>query len=116
MKWTLEIPYIPPSLNIWSRLHWAARKRVKDKWCDFIWALCNENRVHPVEKVHLSATIYFPQSRRRDPDNYTATTYKIICDCLVRIGILKDDSYEYVTFTPVKFEKGGSKTVLTIEA
>jgi len=38
----------------------------------------------------------FKDNRRRDPDNYICAN-KLICDSLVEIGVMPDDSYKYIS-------------------
>jgi len=39
-------------------------------------------------------TFFFPDRRRRDPDNYSV---KFILDGLVKAGAIEDDSFEHLT-------------------
>jgi len=113
--YTLTIPLLPPSLNAWQSCHWAKRKRIKDEWCNAVWALCNESRIPPMERIHLEAVLFFATKRKRDTDNYVIT-YKIVQDCLVRIGMIPDDNTDHVSISPpiLDVDSSSPRTVLTI--
>jgi hypothetical protein len=104
MTTILNIPLVPPSLNTWQTVHWAKRKRIKDEWANAIWALCNESRVPPMDKVHLSAVLLFATNRKRDADNFESTLKKITQDSLVRIGIIPDDTPECVSWGKITLD------------
>ena len=116
MDYELNIPYTPPSLNIWHHLHWAQRLRFQREWTEAIWALCNEPRVPPMDKVHLSATIYFKENRRRDHDNFESTLKKMAQDALVKIGIISDDTSAYVEWGAINLsvDKHNPRTELVM--
>ncbi len=46
-----------------------------------------------MEKAVVHITYYFPDRRRRDPDNYAG---KMLLDPLVQLGIIKDDSFQHI--------------------
>ena len=117
MTYLLTIPLLPPSLNAWTSCHWAKRKRIKDEWTHAIWALTNEQRIPPMERVHLEAVLFFATNRRRDVDNYVVV-YKIAQDSLVRIGMIPDDSQDHVSITPpiLEVDSDNPRTELTINS
>lgn len=85
---------IPPSNNkfIGRKAEWEYQK-VKKEWAALIQCLCKPKPPAPLKGVTVTLKYYFPDSRRRDPDNYSG---KIILDGLVRCGILKDDSFNCI--------------------
>lgn len=91
----LVIPGTPPSLNQWSRMHWAKAARIKKQWeNDILWAFLAIGRTwkkdeFPYQKAHVKVTYYFTTNRRRDADNLNL---KFILDGIVKAGIIKDDS------------------------
>ena len=114
--YTLDIPLLPPSLNAWQSCHWAKRKRIKDEWCNAVWALCNEQRIPPMERIHLSAVLLFATKRKRDADNFESTLKKITQDVLVRIGTIPDDTPDHVSWGKIELGTDAKlpRTILVI--
>lgn len=85
------IPEIPPSNNkyIGRDVRWAYRD-VKKQWETRVAYTCIPRPKQPLQNVTVKLTYYFPDKRRRDPDNYSG---KMILDGLTKAGILADDSF-----------------------
>lgn len=88
---------VPPSLNtVAGRKNvWEYREQ-KKFWTHYTWAMCRnckERPEKPFEKALVQITYYFPDRRRRDPDNYSG---KFMLDGLTKGGIIKDDSFSCV--------------------
>lgn len=88
------VPELPPSNNqyIGRNARWAYQAE-KKRWCELIGWCCRPKPDRPIEKAAVRITYFFPDRRRRDPDNYSG---KMILDGLVRNGLLKDDSFECI--------------------
>jgi crossover junction endodeoxyribonuclease RusA len=88
------IPFLPPSNNqfIGRENRWEYQK-LKKHWAHLIFFTCIPRPTNPLYDVTVSITYFFPDRRRRDPDNYSG---KMILDGLVRAGILKDDSFNCI--------------------
>lgn len=69
-------------------------RRIKEQWHWLIKAAIREKPKRPIEKAVVKITYYFPDRRRRDPDNFSG---KMLLDPLVREGILEDDSFQHIT-------------------
>lgn len=96
---TIVIPFVPPSLNVYSRYSRWDLNRCHKRWKLAVWGLCNEsgNRVpRPCRRIELSAVLYFTEKRRRDETNYSATLWKLLLDALVITGIIPDDTADFV--------------------
>jgi len=119
VNWSCTIPDLPPSNNVYLRLHWAKQQRVKQDWERWIWALVNQSKnrcPRPLGRVEIRAVCFFPLHRRRDRDNFTATLAKFVQDGLVKAGIIPDDDASRCVFHPVQIMSGDeAETVLTIE-
>lgn len=118
MKHVIELPFTPPSLNVWQRIHWAKRLKIKREWVEYIRGLCGEvdKKIPRYEKVKLSAKLYFPDKHKRDTDNFSATLWKLVCDSLVNANVIPDDSSEYVQIsTPELVFENRERTVIVIE-
>ena len=89
------IPAVPPSLNVYTRMHWSKQARVREAFQELVWAVLNEkgNRCpRGLDRVELRAVIQHTTSRRRDSDNAGATLWKFVQDVLVREGVIPDDT------------------------
>jgi crossover junction endodeoxyribonuclease RusA len=82
----------PPSLNQWSRMHWAKSARIKKQWENdilYVFLSCKAKGNFPLQKAQVKVTYYFTTNRRRDADNLNL---KFLLDGIVKAGIIKDDS------------------------
>lgn len=86
---------IPPSLN-----RFAGRKNVheyrdeKDRWKAMVaWLAKAQRPERPFEQAAVRITYFFPDSRRRDPDNYAG---KMILDGLTAAGVIADDDFFHI--------------------
>jgi hypothetical protein len=79
--------------EIYAGKHWRARQKMKE---NYLWLTCNEiKKLQPVSgKVDLDFTFHF-KSRPIDSSN-TAYMAKLIEDCLIHHGILKNDDIKCV--------------------
>lgn len=94
MTYRYIMPAIPPSNNRFiGRTNYREYQRVKKEWAALIAAVCRPKPEAPLRRAVVRITYYFPDRRRRDPDNYAG---KLLLDGLVRCGILKDDSFDNV--------------------
>lgn len=91
----IVIPEIPPSLN-----RFAGRKNVyeyrdeKDRWKAMVaWLAKAQRPEKPYEQATVRITYFFPDSRRRDPDNYAG---KMLLDGLTAAGVIADDSFSCI--------------------
>ena len=93
----IVIPELPPSLNELLRMHYRGRMLERDKW---VWLVAGHTsrQAEPFQRARVKITYYFPDKRRRDPDNYAGGA-KNIMDAIVARGLLADDSFQYVELT-----------------
>ena len=120
MKQTVTIP-IPEKVStnaIYAGKHWTYRNRQKEDW---LWSVKSVRaNLRPVESypVTLCMTFYL-KGRVLDSSNCSFMG-KMIEDALVKLGVLKDDSYKYVhkvAYSAEKAQKGDVEhVVLTIES
>jgi len=88
MKYT--IPAIPPSLNKFAgRNNVHEYRKLKQEWTMLV-KLCCRKAPAPLDRATVAITYFFPDKRRRDPDNYCG---KLILDGLTAAGVIKDDSF-----------------------
>lgn len=89
MKYIID--RIPPSNNQFiGRTNYHEYQRVKREWAALIAALCRPRPKNPPAHAIVTLTYFFPDRRRRDPDNYSG---KMILDGLTVAGIIADDSF-----------------------
>lgn len=90
----ITIPEIPPSNNrfIGRNKAWEYRK-VKQAWYWVVLSALPYRLKQPMGKAVVHITYYFPDRRRRDPDNYAG---KMLLDPLVKLGVIKDDSFQHI--------------------
>lgn len=62
-------------------------------------------------KQIVRVELQFPVVRTRDPHNYTFPTVKAIVDGLVKAGLFKDDSDEYLACTDPTLTVSHNNTV-----
>ena len=102
----ITIPYLPPSLNKWSRMHWAEARQIKKQWEHDIYYESykyyelRDKAIYPLTKAKVRIKFYFKDKRIRDKDNYTP---KFILDALVKAGILQDDNADAIGQTEIIF-------------
>jgi len=95
----IQIPFIPPSLNIWKNWHWAKQGRYKKKLYEAVRLLALSANLPKYERAVVQIVYYHSTNRRRDPaDNWAP---KFLMDALVRGGILVDDNGDLVDVQPV---------------
>jgi Holliday junction resolvase RusA-like endonuclease len=90
-KLTVIIYDVPPSLNDWHGMHWAAKAKVKRQWEELLIALLSGCRC--VEKPEVRITYHYDLQRDRDKDNMAP---KYIMDGLVKAGVIHDDNIRAV--------------------
>lgn len=113
MTQCFEIPIALPGLNGSKgliRQHWTSAKKMKD------WLLQQvleaELRSH---EGQVRITYTRTSKRNLDWDNL-ASSFKHVCDALVKAGVIKDDSPKFIPEQPLMFQEIGSpKTQIIIE-
>lgn len=91
----LVIPEIPPSNNKYMgrgsvRSQAFAYQDEKQRWAWLVRAAVKKKPKKPLQKAKVKITYFFPDRRRRDPDNYSG---KFILDGLTGAGVIEDDSF-----------------------
>ena len=94
----LIIPEIPPSNNKYMgrgtvKGQAFAYQNEKQRWEWLVKAAIKKKPKKPMEKARVRITYFFPDRKRRDPDNYSG---KFLLDGLTRAGIIEDDSFSNI--------------------
>lgn len=112
MKYIID--EIPPSNNrfIGRNERWKYQE-VKRYWEKLIAIKCRPKPNKPIEKATVTLTYYFPDCKRRDPDNYSG---KMVLDGLVKAGIIKDDSFNNINLIlKGKYDKENPKLEIDVQ-
>jgi len=110
----IQIPHVPPSLNVWKNWHWSKQNKYKQELTDAIQGLVWAMRLPKFTRATVQIIYYFGVSRRRDPqDNFAP---KFLMDALVRAGVLEDDNGDLVKVpTPeIRIDRGKPRTEVFI--
>lgn len=115
--YTIAIPRVPVSQNdeVW-RERWQ-QWRYKQTWKEEVYYACKAQRIPALEQVALSITVYFPDKRHRDLDNYHPTTAKAIQDGLTFAGVIPTDDERYIPQLPTlafRHDREHPRTEVTI--
>ena len=102
-----------PSLNKWTKWHWAIKSKEKKSWEHEIYHLCYEYGKPLLKNALIEITYYFKDARSRDKDNYTP---KFILDGLVKANMIEDDNDSdiYVNWK-IKKDKENPRTEIKIK-
>jgi Holliday junction resolvase RusA-like endonuclease len=96
----IQIPELPPSLNVWSRQHWTTRSKEVARLSADLTMLRLAHKIPTVAKPRVQVVYYFPTKRRRDADNYAP---KYLLDGLRYSGIIADDNSEVLQLPQPEF-------------
>lgn len=97
MTYKYKIPLIPPSNNKYQGNGGLNKnyeyQREKRQWAGYVQLFCKPKPTYPLKRAIVTLHYFFPDRRRRDPDNYSG---KFILDGLVKAGIIIDDSFDVI--------------------
>jgi len=102
-SWVIEIPnWTPVTLNSLINCHWATRGKRKKIDRDMIaFYGASIPKAERPRRIKLTITLG-PKQKGADPDAF----WKGLLDSLVHVGLLVNDSKEWVVLDPVQFERG----------
>jgi hypothetical protein len=89
-KTYLDLDYIPKSLNVKLRSHWASQRRETRTWINIIAYHLDDKPSQPLSKVKISIVRH--SYRTLDFDGLVGSMKPVI-DALVRLGVIIDDSW-----------------------
>lgn len=89
----LQIPEVPPSLNVWKNWHWAKQARYKKGLIEAVRCLAMALKLPRHKRALVQVIHYFGTTRHRDADNMAP---KFLLDALVQGGLLVDDRAEWI--------------------
>ncbi|HEX7022956.1 MAG TPA: hypothetical protein VF171_08880, partial [Trueperaceae bacterium] len=80
------VPVIPRSQNEVMRMHHMRQRQYLHDMAAAVKACARDRPGY--HRARVTITYYFPDARRRDPDNYTGGGAKGMIDGLVRAGVI----------------------------
>ena len=93
-----SFPFVYPSWNDIHGMHWAPRKRKHDQFQAEACAILKGLHIEPFNvPVKILIDLYFRKKRNRDNDNYGG---KWLIDAIRMVGIIPDDSTEWIPRSP----------------
>ena len=93
------IPGLPPSKNVYDDLPQAWRGSMKHKWINaVIREVEAQDMPRHVGRIGLSALLVFPDTRKRDPQNYVPSLWNWVPDALQKCGVIDDDRDGMIDF------------------
>jgi crossover junction endodeoxyribonuclease RusA len=117
----IVLPDIPPSLNKWSRMHWATAAKIKKQWeHDILYTFLTSTQIIPKEekqfpwiKAKIRIIYYFKTRARRDIDNMNQ---KFLLDGLVKAGVISDDSTNVIGQVEIipAYDKNNPRTEIEV--
>lgn len=84
------IPDVPPSLNVWQRMHWRKRGRLTRRFGDLLVA-CGARDVPEATGQKRKVSIIEYRKRMLDKDNLYGGV-KPLVDAIKRLGLVVDDN------------------------
>lgn len=95
MTITIVLLFLPPSLNRVAGRGPYNYREAKERFTEQVRLNClNYRPKTPIDRATVTIRYYFPDKRRRDPDNYSG---KFLLDGLTKAGIIVDDSFNHIT-------------------
>lgn len=116
MMWEVELPWDRPPLSLNDRHNFRVKAKIVADIREVAGWKLRAAKIPHLQKVSVKLVWTVPSRVRRDTDNPTATM-KPIYDALVDVGIIDDDTPEYLVKpeTWIAYERGVRKMVLVIE-
>jgi len=119
------IDEVPLSKNLYVNMHWIKRAEYKER---IAWLIQEQKSFEklikpdvyaelPYSKAKITIDIFFKSKRRRDAQNYEGGGLISFLDCLVDLGFIADDSYDYIGQPQITFniDKEFPRTEIRIE-
>lgn len=93
--WKGEIPFAPPSANVYQRLHWRQREKLHKVWYLEVYAAFGMNTpTRATQKRYVK--IMIRSKNQRDYSNQWLGADKLILDQMVKLGWLMNDDPKHV--------------------
>lgn len=110
---TIAIPRTPPSLNAWLSAHWRVRHRQKEILQSEIAVELYRWQMPACARVEATVSFRFPDRRRRDVGNFSATLEKCLGDAL-RPAYIPDDDHKRFAVVAASIEDAVGDPLTTV--
>ncbi len=111
LEFHIPLPRKISSNSIYGGMHWSKRKKIADEFHNVVFYTVKNERVEKIKEYPVHVYYLFTLKGRRMDVLNTSFLAKLLEDGLVRSGILKDDSQEYVKMVTLRCEKGNENCV-----
>lgn len=99
--WTMVLPFLPPSKNVYDNWQVMWKNSAKKKWERHVTKQARALQIPMgLSRVGLHATLHFASNRRRDPQNYAQALWHWVPDGLIKAGVLVDDDAGRIEIGP----------------
>lgn len=112
MKLTIPIPRRATVNTFYSAPHWAVRAKLASEYHEAVFWAVKRQKVRLITKYPVVCHYLF-KLKGRLPD-VSNLLVKLIEDGLVKAGVLKGDSPEYVSKISLEVEKGNDEVAVEI--
>lgn len=96
-SWTIRLGnYTTPPLTSNQRLHWRSEYAIKKALRQAVTLAAQAQSIPHLESAHI-VLVYTPRDKRRRDSHNLVPSVKVGVDALVTLGILVDDTPEYLS-------------------
>ena len=88
--------------NLYRNLHWSALAKSKREYSEYVREFCLTLPKYKTLTVHY--TLYLPDKRKRDLDNFILPTHKFLMDALTTNKVIEDDDVTILTGFSAHYE------------
>ena len=81
--------------NLYRNGHWSALAKAKRDYNEYVREFCLMLPRYKSMTIHY--TLYLPDKRRRDLDNFIMPSHKFLLDALTTNGVIEDDDVTIVS-------------------
>jgi len=113
---TYDIGMLPESKNVWQRMHWAKRSKIKVAWEEQVWGMVNEmpRMPRPLDSVRCDIVVFWDKPGPLPDHHNLEMAFEVVADGLVKAGIIRDDSGEQFVRGSLKLIRGDGSTLVTL--
>jgi hypothetical protein len=116
MTYFLTIPHVPPSGNMYHRMHWREQQDLIGAWGLLVANAIQKAGRARFDQFRFSAVINFKDARMRDLPNYITTLDKLVLDNLTHQGVIVNDDSKHLKEIRLRFEiDPDPRTEVTLE-
>ncbi len=113
MKFELDMLTPVPSLNQYLRWHWTKQRRYRKVISGELWVSLRQNhpgKITPINPARVTITVRQRQASHFMDDDNMRGGCKPLMDCLVDLGLIKDDAPEFLVNGCAEYRQVVDKT------